>query len=67
MLGAQLMIGADYGALKERPDALYGVRMNDCPYPFLLSMVDRLMAGIPVGDAFISRPPLLASDSTGAD
>src|ERR1022692_3983243 len=54
MLGADLMIGTNDRPLKQRPDALYGVRVNIAAYPFFGAMVDRFVRRIRVRDAAIA-------------
>ena len=55
------MIGASDRAFEERPYALDGVGMHIAPHPLLSSVVDRLMAGVMVGDAFAFIDPVFST------
>ncbi len=56
MLLADLMIGADQGALEKRPSALDGVCVDVSPYPFLGGVVDRLVRCVLVAHVPVSGP-----------
>lgn len=56
MLRAHLVEGADDGALQQAPDALRRIRMHRAPYPFLLTVVDRLMARVRIAQALVACP-----------
>ena len=51
MLHRDLMIGANDGSLKQRPDIFHRVRVNIAAHPFLSRVIDRLVSrvGIIVG------------------
>jgi hypothetical protein len=46
MFFRDLMVGTDNRMLEKAPDVLNGVRVDITPYPFLSTMVDRLVSGI---------------------
>jgi hypothetical protein len=50
-----MVIGADDGALQERPNTLYRVGVNVSPNPLVVKVIDRLMAGVGVPYA-LCRP-----------
>ena len=52
---AEMVIGADDRTLEKRPHALDRVRVNISPNPFVVKVIDRLMAGVGVAYA-LCRP-----------
>ena len=56
MLGADLVVCADNGTLKQAPNALNAVCVDVPANPFFRAMVDALMARVFVGNAVVSRP-----------
>ncbi len=56
MFFRDLMIRTHNRTLQETPDVLYGVGINIATYPLVSTVVDRLVLGIFVLNAVVSRP-----------
>src|SRR5258708_9796578 len=54
VLGADLMEGADYRPLEQRPHALHAVRVDIAAYPFLCAVVDTLVDRVVVPEADVA-------------
>ena len=53
MLHAQVVVRTDNGAPEQAPDALSGVAVHVAAHPFLLRVIDRLVARVLVADVYI--------------
>ena len=54
MLDRDSVVRADHGAFQEAPDALYGVGVNVAAHPFVIAVLDRLVARIGVLNSLVS-------------